>query len=579
MKKLLLSLFAASALTTFAQYQLTNSGFEGTWTNLQPYTGGESTNVGTTPNGWCVANVAGYKAFLIGWVGKTEVGSAGSPHTGSKSCRLVNGVAAGNTIPGYVTLGTSWNTADTFGGNADGGAFGGASFTGLPDALEFWYQRTAVNNNQPASVVAYLWRGTTTQSSVPVSIGGNPTTVNMQNRDRNILGMATARGGSSTYSSDFRLVASLMTGTEHAVKLTEEKAEWTRAVYEFTYHDTEVAPTQINVIFASVDYFVDRGQHIKDNTLTVDDVQLLYYSELRSAIYDGVKLEFTNGKATVERLYDEALLQLVSNGRGASIETMYDEETALLTITVKGNDISVNPANQHVYTVQFAQPVTRTAELTDLKVGGETIADFDPAVTSYSYASYYEEGLVEAVAADDTAEMTFEYDEDTGVLTITVQCGELEQTYTVQFLVHQHSTELADLQINGATIDGFAPDRTEYTYDGLYVDGMVAATVIDKEDAIATINYNEETALLTIIVQGEGGEAIYTIQFTKPEVKNPYDLNEDGSVDVGDVTLLVSVVLGNDRLTHEGVARYDLNGDGSVDVGDVTSLVSVVLNS
>ena len=39
-------------------------GFDGEWKSIQPYTGGSSTNVGTTPEGWCIANVAGYQLFV-----------------------------------------------------------------------------------------------------------------------------------------------------------------------------------------------------------------------------------------------------------------------------------------------------------------------------------------------------------------------------------------------------------------------------------------------------------------------------------------------------------------------------------
>ncbi|MBQ7421144.1 MAG: hypothetical protein IJ722_03325 [Alloprevotella sp.] len=55
---------------------------------------------------------------------------------------------------------------------------------------------------------------------------------------------------------------------------------------------------------------------------------------------------------------------------------------------------------------------------------------------------------------------------------------------------------------------------------------------------------------------------------------NPYDLNKDGSVDVSDVTELVSYVLNPDG-SHG--TDYDLNKDGAVDVSDVTELVSAVL--
>ena len=51
------------------------------------------------------------------------------------------------------------------------------------------------------------------------------------------------------------------------------------------------------------------------------------------------------------------------------------------------------------------------------------------------------------------------------------------------------------------------------------------------------------------------------------------DLNGDGSVNVGDVTTLVNMILGKTSL----VPTADLNADGSVNVGDVTTLVNMIL--
>ena len=363
MKKILLALCLFSMVYgAQAQYQLENPGFDGTWSSIQPYTGGNTTTSGTTPSGWCVANVAGYKVPFLGWMGKTTVGTPDSDRSGasnSTSCKLENINTFGNVIPGYVTLGTSWNTADTSGNNGDGGSFGGVSFTGTPDALEFYYQRTASDNSQPATVVAYMWKGSTTQSQVPVSIGSSPTKVTMTNRDRNILGMTFSQGGSEvTKSSDFSLIASLMSGDEHEVKLTEIKDSWTKATCEFTYHNATDKPTMINVVFGAMDYFTDRSNHKSGNTLTVDDVKFLYYSEIASCSYDGTDVVFENGTATVDEFYDADKLSVTSNGHGATIEKSFNEETQLLSITVKGEDISINSTNYHTYTIQFKSSST-----------------------------------------------------------------------------------------------------------------------------------------------------------------------------------------------------------------------------
>ena len=50
------------------------------------------------------------------------------------------------------------------------------------------------------------------------------------------------------------------------------------------------------------------------------------------------------------------------NGKGAIVETSYDEASALLTLTVKGNDWSTENLNEHVYTIQFTKEVAETQQ-------------------------------------------------------------------------------------------------------------------------------------------------------------------------------------------------------------------------
>ncbi len=53
------------------------------------------------------------------------------------------------------------------------------------------------------------------------------------------------------------------------------------------------------------------------------------------------------------------------------------------------------------------------------------------------------------------------------------------------------------------------------------------------------------------------------------------DINGDGVVDVSDVTMLISVVLGG---TTVDLSVGDLTGDGQIDVSDVTTVIAIVLN-
>ena len=56
---------------------------------------------------------------------------------------------------------------------------------------------------------------------------------------------------------------------------------------------------------------------------------------------------------------------------------------------------------------------------------------------------------------------------------------------------------------------------------------------------------------------------------------DPGDINDDGSIDVNDVTILVDLLLAGGDLP----ANADVNGDGMVNVVDVTVLIELLLNS
>ncbi len=352
------------ALNASAQYQV-NGSFDGDWVKCYPWEGeGQSNSAqGTQPSGWCIANVRG-----MGGTGATTVGSEGTGRNDSgKSVVLTNTpnpLSKKQIVPGYMTLGTSWATAratllgSVTEGTADGGSFGGIAFSYHPDALRLFYKRAhhtndkpdVVNLNERASVIAYTWKGTWTQEDVPQTTSlGNPSKYPMIDRDRNVMFNASGTvGGAISKTKDAELIASI----EHYIE--GDASEWTELIIPFTYN-TSSKPEKLNIIIAAEDYFADRSVIGNGNQITVDDIELLYYSELASAKYDGADVSFNDdGAATIDAPYDASkLTDLTSNGRKATIETSYNEESAVLTITVKGEDISENASNFHTYTIQF----------------------------------------------------------------------------------------------------------------------------------------------------------------------------------------------------------------------------------
>lgn len=371
MKKIaLLSLLALSAGTLTAQQ--INGTFDGAWETCTPYQGAGSyytKGVGQQPVGWKASSI--YQVAVGKELVKNTTGVSGT------GVYIFNGFVglgtAGQTAPGYLTLGTPWNAAKTlFGSNIsekDGGSFGGSTFTYRPDAISFSYKRTrgmdgteeegghgTENLQENASVIALLWKGDFS-SNVGVGVtlmGQSPTKETMINREKDVMGLIT---DGVTKSDDAECIATINYAIEG------DQAEWKTLTIPFNY-TSDATPEKINVIFSSADYFGDRDAIGAGNSLTIDNVELIYNSRLASLAYNGTAIEGfdkDNQYYTVTGEYTDDCLTAVSDGAGASVKVSYNAENRIATITVEGNDVSVNPENKHEYYVMFAPETTAYA--------------------------------------------------------------------------------------------------------------------------------------------------------------------------------------------------------------------------
>lgn len=333
--------------------------FSGDWETCIPWDSeGNTKPSGTQPKGWHISNVQTLLGAVI--AGEKAEGSNGT----TVAVKLTNQDLSGQKIPSYMSLGTPWATAETYFSivrKADGGVFGGLEFTYRPDAISFDYQRNNSNGKENATAIAYLWKGTWTQTNVPgnTAVGfagyGTATKVTMTNRDRNVLGNETSAtlGDHATHTADAKLIAKLEQSISESTKGT-----WKRMTIPFTYKDDTAIPEYINVIFAANDYFGDRNGIVADNSLTIDNVKLVYYHALNSLTYNGNKVadfdegttEYTlNGKLAED--FDK--VKFTVKGAGATYDVAKDEANNVAAITVKGNDYDVNPSSKTVYTIKF----------------------------------------------------------------------------------------------------------------------------------------------------------------------------------------------------------------------------------
>ena len=257
--------------------------------------------------------------------------------------KFVGVFSIGSNAPAFITFGTPWVYAVSTIEQCDGGVYGGTNFTFRPDAIRGWYKRTpSTEGNENAHIIAYLWKGTYSSE-----IKSHTTNDIKEDVDRVVMGKESGTANGT-------LIASCDYGFA-----TTTNNDWQEIIVPLNYEKGQenTIPEKMNVIISSADYWT--RANIKDQSiLEVDDVQYLYYSQLAELSYDGKSIDgFSKDKYeyTITADYDESKLSAKADGRGATVEKSYDEETHKLTITVKGNDISANTENFHTYTLEFKQ--------------------------------------------------------------------------------------------------------------------------------------------------------------------------------------------------------------------------------
>ena len=327
--------------------------FEGTWEECIPWdTAGNTKQSGKTPKGWCVSNVYTSivkTAFVVG----TPLNIYNDESDFAVS--LKNTDYAGQKIPAYMTLGTSWATAVAYGHDADGGSFGGKSFTKRPDAISFDYMRDNSKGDENATVVAYLWKGTYTQKDVPGNTALTSSGIKkceMTDRDRNILGMPTDQGGDVTKSPDD---AECIATINYSIT-SSTNGKWETLTIPFEYK-TSSTPEKINIIFAATDYF-NRSKIVSGNSLCVDNVKYVYYHSLSDIKLNGTTIDGFNENRTEYTVkgnmadYKNAL-DCTPKSAYSTKNVNWNDAENLVTITVKGSNYAEDNESMTVYTIKF----------------------------------------------------------------------------------------------------------------------------------------------------------------------------------------------------------------------------------
>lgn len=329
------ALLCATWMNAQGVYQIPNSDFEGEWKTQtrKKYTE-------TTPESWnsfysAKTNSTTDMAFGTIFSGAQcgVLSKSSDAHSGNGAAlitatqNMLGSISNGNLTTGIINMGSSTaNNPENYNFSDMSSETGSCKFTGLPDAVRFWVKfdsKNASKGNASANMVLHT------------------------------------DAGYSDPSTRMGVEAEAASRIAKAYQEISPNNSWVEYVVPFAYNENNSYLSYTGQKFLLVSFSTNKtpGAGSNGDALTIDDIQMIYYSELASLNYDGQDyFQQGNTNYTIDALYDESKLTCTSNGKGATIEKSYDEASAVLTITVKGNDFSVNSSNVHTYKVQFAKP-------------------------------------------------------------------------------------------------------------------------------------------------------------------------------------------------------------------------------
>nr|WP_246362343.1 S-layer homology domain-containing protein [Paenibacillus alba] len=158
------------------------------------------------------------------------------------------------------------------------------------------------------------------------------------------------------------------------------------------------------------------------------------------------------------------------------------------------------------------------AALTELKVNGASLSGFAPDKFDYAMSVPYETTVATVTYSKANSAATVVVSggdnlivgDNPVIVTVTAQDGTSNSTYAVVVTRQPQSASsnatLRDLQVNGMTVSGFAPDKLNYAMDVPY------------STTVATVTYSVYHAASTVVVTGGSslyvGSNVFTVKVT-----------------------------------------------------------------
>ena len=246
------------------------------------------------------------------------------------------------------------------------GSYDGMAFTYRPDAIRAKVSRNNAGENY--HIVAYIWNGSA-WGDVPgnLSTDGVSSWYSLENSDRVLMGKIAKTSG------DAHVLAS--------VDYTDNTAhDWNDVIIPLNYNSAYPAderPAKTNVIFCAGDPW-DIQTAVDGNTLSVDDVNYVYYSRLDGVSFNGINVnelvDFDSDvyEYNLDIAYPDGYDKIAYTIKGQSldktvtIDPLWQQYRIDMTVTYTGGNgegYDVDGKTSHTYTFYFDKLTSGVASL------------------------------------------------------------------------------------------------------------------------------------------------------------------------------------------------------------------------
>lgn len=552
---LLLALLSSASVAVQAQ-QVPNAGFED-WS-------GAAFNGNPQPKDWNASNVE-----QVGFKFNFAYKEAG--HTGSASIKVQDQEvgAAGKTevSPGYVSLGQPWvYLKDIFSINqATAGTEGGISWTYRPDTMSVWIKRTGKNtSDEDFYLLYYAWSGTAKGSKYKGK-NGKCTSVSKTNEESDIR--QALDGNDCGTDQNANQIA------EGMWRERKTYGEWTNIRVPIYYFNNDV-PTMMNIIFSASNYpnfRANSGLYV-GNSLYVDDVELIYASNIQKLYIGGKEWRGFNPNTSEEQIYSLGRTATtipeikglrgagsLTNAKGTTV-TLVGRELGSDEMSVVNGEIDGAPTmitvksedgkSTTTYKIKFVREASSNANLAGISVNGKALENFNAGRYEYTVELPYGTTATPVISVEtqedaQTVEIT-QATSTTGKATIVVTAGDktTQATYTVQFKVGVLSDNtLIDIQVNGSSVVGFVPNKMAYQVS-------LPTTTTEMPTVKGISAYPDGAQTIKYIAPATIDRGVYQIQVSSPGNPTPKTYKLTFKLEASSYAYLKSLQVGNGLISN-----------------------------